>query len=300
MSSMPSLPPPSAPPLSPVGLGTPWIAGVVALELLLIYSASIALWLIKRRKGYLSHTTTEQLVQPNFCGASCSNGRVGRVALALWRLANLLVFSAYALADWAGCEFFRTWQNCELQANNEFPRAFTYWNYRLQPFYWAFVLLATILGSCSSCSSVPKLSSSINATAHGLLEVCVTSAWLVTIVVFTLLSPGHPSIFYDRYHFINTVCLTIEFAISRLDVRFGHFILMLSWMLLYVVFSWICRATYWNSFQYFFMELDDPIALMWYPVVALMNFVVYSIFVGISFVVRRSCMTPQASSDDKV
>jgi len=242
---MAAVAPPSAPPLSPVGLGEAWIAGAVAAEMAVVISLSVALWIHKRRRGHLKSTAAEQVLLPSFCAAMCGGGRGAVVALGIWRVANLIWFSAYALADWSGCDFDFTWANCNTNLQNEFPREYTHWNFRLQPVYWAVILLATVFNTSSSRGrSMPRLTSALNTSAHGLLEICVTSAWLVSLVVFTLLSPGQPSIFYDRYHFINTLCLTIEFAASRLDVRLGHFILMLAWMMVYVVYTWIMRATY--------------------------------------------------------
>jgi hypothetical protein len=278
----------AAPPSpAPVGLGEAWIAGAVAAEMAVVCGLGVALWIYKRRRGHLKSTTAEQVISLSFCGAACGDGRVPAVALGIWRIVNLIWFSAYALADWSGCTFDYTWADCDTTTQNEFPRAYTHWNFRLQPFYWAAVLLATVLNASSCGRSLPRLTSRLNASAHGLLEICVTSAWLISLVVFIILSPGHPSIFYDRYHFINTLCLTIEFAVSRFDVRLGHFVLMLAWMMLYVVYAWIMRATHWNEFPYFFMKLDSSKALMWYPIVAVMKFAVYCVFVALSVLTRR-------------
>jgi hypothetical protein len=47
------------------------------------------------------------------------------------------------------------------------------------------------------------------------------------------------------------------------------------------------RATSWTEFSYFFMDLHGPMALMWYPLVGVMQFIVYCVFVALSVLTRH-------------
>jgi hypothetical protein len=56
---------------------------------------------------------------------------------------------------------------------------------------------------------------------------------------------------------------------------------------MYVVYAWIMRATHWKDFAYSFMDLDG-LALVWYPLVGLVHFAVYCVFVASSVLTQRA------------
>jgi len=147
-------------------LGEPWVIGSVITEMVTVGALTIALWIHSRRRGHLKRTTAAHITAPSFCG-----GRTGRFALVVWRLANLIWFSGYALADWSGCNSAgaeaasgplaahvdRAWGDCDLSDPYEAPGEYPHWNFRLQALYWMVVLLTTAYSVCSCGKSRPKV-----------------------------------------------------------------------------------------------------------------------------------------------
>jgi len=237
----------------------------VAAEMLLALSLACGFCCDQQKKGRLRTIDAEI-----WAGTSCGVRRPHAIGLLVWRVANLGWFLGFAISDWR---------------RGGFPSAYTQWSFRLQPFYWLAAASASALhlvtrGASRKARGVATVT---HATAHALFEVCLTSSWLVSLVVFTLLEPGNPSIFGSRQHFANTACLTLEFCINRVSVRAGHLLLMLLWPLCYVLFSWIQKATgSWTHFVYFFQQLDSPSALLWHPLLLMLHVLVYFAFVGCS------------------
>ena len=174
-----------------------------------------------------------------------------------------------------------------------FPVAYTLWCFWLLPFYFIFATVSSIMYLRSDDTTDESKQHGVNErsqtavvlrTIHwGLLEICLPSAWLVTIVVFLLLDPFQLRIIWNgvsHMHFWNSVAITIDFSVGRLPVRAGHFVLMMGWILLYVTYSWAMKASSWYRFVYWFQSLETPLALMWYPLLALLHVIIYFAFVG--------------------
>jgi len=110
------------------------------------------------------------------------------------------------------------------------------------------------------------------AALHSLIfSVCLPSAVLVTIVLWTVLYPsdaaaGHSEneLNFGSYnmHAINTALLLLDFGVSRLVVRPQQLYLTLAWACSYCVFAWVQHAStyFW---PYFFLDLSGWGALAW-------------------------------------
>ena len=199
--------PPAPPPYAPVRLGTPWIVAVIICILALIFFASLAYWVMKRKELRVPDSTAAAgtvcgLQRKHVAGLLCI-----RAAVLLW----LLIFSLrdrIADAQRAGIppaagsmarNFYPTHMG--------WPPSYTAWCFRLQPFYYAFACGASVAHLAGR--DLPRL----RACQWGLLQICVPSSWLVFLVVFFMLDPLDPSIVYNRAapaHFWNTAALTLE------------------------------------------------------------------------------------------
>jgi hypothetical protein len=261
----PDAPPPSAPPT--LELGTPWIAGAVAAEIFVFMALVVWLWVREKRRGHLKAPNGADAA-----GTVFGTGRLQVAALFVWRVLNFLWMAGLALHDWI-MGGLRGWG---------VPPAYTQWCFRLQPFYWAFACGASLLYLRKAGDKDSPLAARINAATWMLFELCLSAAWLVTLVVFFLLAPGSPTIFVSAAHFWNTFVLTVELAINRLPVRAGHLIFMVIWVVLYCTYTWIMRTVRWGWFPYFFQDLNTPFALMWYPIISVTHFLVYFAIVGFS------------------
>ena len=149
-------------------------------------------------------------------------------------MANALWFSIY----WVKWVVDRV-RSLDLSAGNSqtasqslWPNTYTSWCFLLQPVY--FMLASTTSAFHLTTGRSPAALRVLQWTS---LELCLPSAWLVTMVVFTMLNPLRISIAYDNVahmHFYNTAAFTVEFSLNRLPVRAGHAILMIVYVLAYV------------------------------------------------------------------
>ena len=193
-----------------------------------------------------------------------NSSRKHMLALLTYRAANAL---------WLTIFFFVEWVRVAQTAGNPggtltktmsgFPISYTSWCFRIQPFYFLLAVAASVHGLITPQTkpTAGRAASILHTLQSGMLEICLPSSWLVSLVVFTLLDPGQPRIIWNRVahmHFWNTVVFSVEFALNRLPIRAGHFILMLLWVLLYVVFSWSMKATEWYRFVYCACAGLDP------------------------------------------
>ena len=84
-------------------------------------------------------------------------------------------------------------------------------------------------------------------------------------------------------HFWNTVALTLEFCFNRLTLRAAHVFLFLSWPLLYMLFTWLRKASVADAeWPYGFLALDDAWSLVWYAGLIMFNLLLFSAFVRVS------------------
>lgn len=289
----PPFPPyPTYPPHPPIRLGEPWIVWSTAAILSAFLTGSLILFAHQRK-----HLGSPDSLAG--AGTVCGTSRTHVLAFAAFRALNLLWFATLSVLEWehnirlAGEQdsltFHRSW----------LPASYTLMCFALQPFYWVFALLTSLLhlGSAKPSSAGAKL---VRTCHWYLLEVCLPSSWLVTITVFLLISPLDLSIVYNdaaHAHFWNTVALTADFCANRLPIRAGHFGLMLVWMLIYVVYSWVRKASTWLRFVYWFQSLETPLALLWHPLLGILHVGIYASLTALSrcklrHVDRGGCCSP--------
>ena len=289
----PALPPPAYPPNAPIRLGVPWVVGVTAIEMSLFVVASVFLWIQQRRKkaGGLRVPCSVDAA-----GTVCGNARPQLFALLAFRVCNLIWFFAYFAIE-LGDEISRAGTSGGWLAatRSAFPAAYTNWCFYLQPFYWLLATTSSLMHLQSgddahgeagrAHTALVKVGYYVRMVQWALLETVLPASWLVTLIVFTLLDPFQIHIVWNRIahkHFWNAVALAVEFSINRLMIRGGHFVLMLMWVLGYMVYTWLMKATLWYRFVYWFMNLETGFALLWYPILALIHVLIYYVLVVFS------------------
>ena len=280
--------PVSNPPDGPtIRLGIPWVTACAAAEVLAIMAGFVVFWWKQRRRpGVLCIPDRAAAA-----GTACGNSRIACLLLLAFRACNFVWFIIFFAQE--------TRKNANLAGKPhgsltavraEFPPDYTTWCFYTQPWYWLLAVASSLMHLLlpeegATATWVVRAGRYLRMCQWTLFEVILSSSWLVTLVVFTMLDPFAISIVWNRVshmHFWNAVALSVEFSINRLVVRAGHFVLMMIWIITYVIFAWCMKATTWYTFVYWFMDLETPFALMWYPILAAIHVLVYFSLVAFS------------------
>lgn len=107
-----------------------------------------------------------------------------------------------------------------------------------------------------------------------LLDVCLATSILVTVVVWTILYPYaikmHVTemllnwVSYSQ-HAINLVILQVDFLCTRHTVSLDALPMLIAWSSIYSIFTWILHGTVAKGFwPYPFLQVDTPWAPLWY------------------------------------
>jgi hypothetical protein len=247
------------------------------LVISLFFLAGLIFWVLQRRKGRLKTPDSHIAAGVAFCGGSTERNVI---LLLMFRVLNFLWLGGLSIEGWywtfrlAAEEGGTYWAHQRMP----WPATYTEWCFRLQVFYFLFASVVSAMHVSRADEKRPRLALWCRTVQVGLFEICLPASWLVTLVVFTMLDPFNVAIVYNSaagVHFWNTVVLTIEYAANRLPIRAGHFILMLLYMTLYVIYSWSMKAYNWHWFRYWFQSLETPMALLWYPILALVHVIIY-------------------------
>ena len=305
-------PPPALRPAYParppaIRLGEPWVVGGVALELILIFAASFFFWLSRTKSAALKVPDSIETA-----GTSCGTSRPHVRALLVWRICNLIWFSAFF-----ALEVERNVARAEVSAAPWLATSYTSWCFYLQPWYWLVAVTSSLMHLSSPIpphslrwpgESPPSAASSRCETGCGrvlrasptlstkvrycirmvqwaMLETVLPSSWVVMLVVFVMLDPFQMHIAWNHMapmHFWNAVALSVEFFTNRILIRKGHFVLVIGWTGCYVVYAWLMKATTWDTFVYWFMDLETGFALIWYPLIAAIHLMIYVVLVALS------------------
>ena len=171
---------------------------------------------------------------------------------------------------------------------------FTIWNYYLQSVYWVFALVSSVAELRGWGERSPAW---LRTVVHCLFEVALPLSWLVTIVLWGILLPAdlmkyhvcHECNFFSyNQHAVNTIVLLVEFGLNDLVVTWRHVGLAVIWSVTYCVFSWVVHAATDPGFwPYFFLQLNTPMAIVWYPALLLLGIGLYAAAVGASHLKRR-------------
>lgn len=310
----PSEPPASPPPNAPIRLGVPWVTTVAGAEVLLICTVATVIWVHQRRQP-------GRLCVPDSTAAAgtvCGNSRTACLLLCAYRACNFIWFVTYFFREQiARAKLIGTSFGWLAAVRTGFPVTYSAWCFYVQPWYWLLALASSVLhllhgderDAATSMPALGRMHLYLRLCQWGYLEVILPSAWIVTLVVFTLIEPFKLDIMWNQVshvHFWNTVALTVEFSINRLLLRAGHFVLMMTWITTYVIYAWSMKATTWYRFVYYFMSLETPAALVWYPILIFIHMFVYFTLVAFSRCKERrldrggcccACVSPARESE---
>eukprot|EP00967_Tisochrysis_lutea_P055069 scaffold69056_cov37-Tisochrysis_lutea.AAC.2 len=201
---------------------------------------------------------------------------------------------------------------------------FTVWNYELQIVLWIVALGSSLLyrqvqpqdvrdirqveavdwgplfaereGGASHVHRLNRLSSGVAWAHHLLLSVCLPSAVLVSIVLWTILYPadlakghGDRELNFASFnqHAINTALLLLDFSANQLLVTAQLLYLSLAWACAYVVFTWI-EHIWTGIWPYFFLDLSGWMAIVWYGLLVLTYAIVFFAVVAASHLKARA------------
>ena len=279
---------------------------VAGAEVLLICTVATVIWVHQRRQP-------GRLCVPDSTAAAgtvCGNSRTACLLLFAYRACNFIWFVTYFLREQiARAKLIGTSFGWLAAVRTGFPVTYSAW------FLRAAMVLAASVGSVCFISTEMKESTSMPALRmHLYLRLCqryLRSSFhrrIVTLVVFTLIAFKLDIMWnqVSHVHFWNTVALTVEFSINRLLLRAGHFVLMMTWITTYVIYAWSMKATTWYRFVYYFMSLETPAALVWYPILIFIHMFVYFTLVAFSRCKERrldrggcccACVSPARESE---
>ena len=159
---------------------------------------------------------------------------------------------------------------------------FTNWNILLVSLYFILALITSTLGASSK---------SENAVEHRYLsqflfitfEVVGSTAFLITVVNFSLLDSNIGHFFNTVCHFATSASLLLEMLLNRMRVRLAHYPFMLLWFLSYLCVIWPCvvtgRVTNW---PYDFLATDTPACFLWYSGLLLLTTIFFGAWFALS------------------
>lgn len=141
---------------------------------------------------------------------------------------------------------------------------FTTWNVLLISFYFMIAFISSCLGMIYGRNDVEWSYRAVwlGKLTHATFEIAGASAFLVTIVDFSLLDPGF-NFENASEHFATTISMIVEMSLNSMFVRFDHYPFNIYWSLAYLVFIWpivvrgeipvefltiICKSTIFGDF----------------------------------------------------
>lgn len=177
---------------------------------------------------------------------------------------------------------------------------FTNWNVLLVTTYFACAFICSVVGFCE-CTFEFKARggsgevgwSSIHATAgvalNFLFELTGSTAFLITTVNFTLLSP-ELSLMNVSCHLATTCAFLLEMFLTRMRVNPNHLPFCLLWYVAYmaVIWPWVileggcgCGDGGHGIWPYPFLAVDTPLCFLWYSGLLIMAAMFYGVWWGL-------------------
>lgn len=116
---------------------------------------------------------------------------------------------------------------------------FTTWNCELIGLYFALAFSVSVIGLRFDSPDVEWSYSvrCLGQSVHILFEIAGASAFLVTVVAFTLLDPTF-DFWNASVHFATTLSMLLEMSLNSIFVRFDHYPFNTYWALVYLIFIW--------------------------------------------------------------
>jgi hypothetical protein len=150
---------------------------------------------------------------------------------------------------------------------------FTTWNLYLLSLFYLLAFSASCIGLCSSVANIGATNSRLGTIVHSLYEVAGSTAFLVTVVAFTLLDPQF-SFQNMTIHFFTTCSVLVEMLLNKMTVLPLHIIFNFVWASTYLAFIWTvvaCGAV--EEWPYDFLQTDTWQCFLWYT----------GLFIGVMF-----------------
>lgn len=124
------------------------------------------------------------------------------------------------------------------------------------------------------------------------LDVCLATSILISVVVWTILYPYAVKMHYPEkilnwisycQHAFNLVFLQVDFLGTRHTVSFHALPLLIAWPSMYSIFTWFLHGTVAKGFwPYPFMVVNTPYAPLWYAGLLLAHVVGLAVVYAIS------------------
>lgn len=192
---------------------------------------------------------------------------------------------------------------------------FTFWNIELIVLYYLFASIASIIGLVKKPSVCSDLSDEnlnsyewtsaeefVGITVQILYVVAAPTSLFITVFSYIFLSKS-TSLFNVSYHLMNLLAFVLEFALNSISVRFEHLLFIISWFLLYCVYTWgMVRSGESPDYPYNAVKTDSSASLVWYFILYLISVIVFFIWYAmtkIKFCVRGKYAQPLLSLKTK-
>jgi hypothetical protein len=168
---------------------------------------------------------------------------------------------------------------------------FTIWNIDLITLYYFLASVASTIGimydkpsdetRVLTISHYPTWSDNMTTfgyTVQILFELAGGTAFFITVVAFTTLDP-YFHFWNVVIHFTTTMTFLIEITLNKMTVRWEHYIINISWALLYLFFIWpIVACGVLSDWPYFFLASDTPAVFVWYAILFLVDIFFFALF----------------------
>ena len=133
-------------------------------------------------------------------------------------------------------------------------------------------------------------------SVHILFEYLGATAFLITVLDFTLLNSSFQSQLNVDMHFITSISFLIELSLNRMTVYIDHFRFMAYWFILYTVVIWATtytNATGLNDWPYDFLSTDTTTSFLWYEIIIVATIIFYCIWTLMSHLKFKYILSKQ-------
>lgn len=205
-------------------------------------------------------------------------------SLLFWRTINLLYFF--------GVSFL--WGYIYFEGNNAY--FFTIWNIDIICLYYLLMVIATIIGvfydeelrehkRIFAKGDVPFWSDKMmnfGFFLQILYSFVGATALFITVVAFTTLEHKF-EIWNVSFHFVTSISFIFDAMLNRLQVRWEHLVMNMSWIFLYLIFIWsMVGSGTLKKWPYFFLDTDTIAVFVWYPLLFTLNILFYGLWIGVN------------------
>ncbi|KDO20571.1 hypothetical protein SPRG_13602, partial [Saprolegnia parasitica CBS 223.65] len=150
---------------------------------------------------------------------------------------------------------------------------YTFWNFNLQAVYFAWTLLACVVGSVNSRG------------LNTLFDVVFANSFVVAAVFWGVLySPKYGVTWLQvAQHGVNSVLLLLEFALNDFSVQ-PRSLIYASFLLpdVFAAFAWVARECWLDYWVYSFLNVYKGASPLWYVGMLLGHCVFFGLAIGLS------------------